>query len=80
LTIECFSESSRVGEEIEDEKSRKIYVAWADLYHGRTLAKLFPDERGKGMKLMQKAQGMLEEVEDDWNVEHAESLLERYKM
>ena len=76
--IEHFSESSRVGDEIEEEKGRKTYVAWANLYHGKTLAKLFPEKRDKGMKLMRKAHSLFKEIEDDWSIGHAESLLERF--
>ncbi len=76
--LEHFSESSRVADEIEEEKGRMTYAAWADLYHGKTLAKLFPDKREKGLKLMQKAHGLFKEIEDDWSIGHAGALLERF--
>lgn len=76
--IEHFSESSRIGDKIEDEKKKPIYVAWADLYHGKTLAKLYPAEKEKGIELMKKAHGLLKKAEDDWSIGHAETLLKRF--
>ena len=74
--LKHFEESARTANEIEDEEKIPIYLGWADLYHGKTLAKLYPKKKNQGIKLMKKAQKLLKN--DDWSVKHAESLIERF--
>ncbi len=76
--IEHFSESSRVGKQIEDEKQKPTYVAWADLYHGKTLAKLYPEKKEKGIELMKNAHSLLKDTKDEWSIGHAETLLKKF--
>ncbi len=76
--IKHFSESSLMGSKIKDEKQKPVYVAWADLYHGKTLAKLYPEKKEKAIELMMNARSLLQKTEDDWSIGHAETMLKRY--